>query len=162
MQTGKRMHPRRSQRGFGYLMAVFATAALGLLLAGLGQVWHTASMREKEQQLLFVGQEYSRALTSYYLATPAGQVPYPATLQELLRDSRLPTLVRHLRKLYPDPITGSNDWGLVRRQGRIVAVHSLSDQPPFKTNFDGAAAAFSGATRYDLWVFGIDDSVSAP
>jgi type II secretory pathway pseudopilin PulG len=168
MQTGKPVATiitasslRHKQRGFGYLMVLFSMAALGLLLASVGTMWHTASMREKEQQLLFVGQQYRQALMAYYRATPTGQAPYPLTLQELLLDTRAPQTVRHLRKLYPDPMTGSADWGLVRQQGRIVGVYSQSTLAPYQTHFDAPHTAFEGASRYADWVFRIDDALGA-
>ncbi|PZO12632.1 MAG: hypothetical protein DCF26_18575 [Burkholderiales bacterium] len=50
------------QRGFGYLMVLFAIAAMGITLAGAGEVWRTAALREKEAQLLFVGHQFRLAL----------------------------------------------------------------------------------------------------
>lgn len=141
------------QRGFGYLMVLFALAALGLVLAGTGQVWHTAAQREKETELLFIGQQFRLALRSYYENTPQPPKQYPKSIDELLDDQRFGLPMRHLRRLYRDPITGQAQWGLVRAGGRIVGVHSLAEGRPFKTDFQGPDAAFAGAQRYDQWVF---------
>ena len=46
------------QKGFTYLMTLFALAMMGLLLSGAGQVWHTTSTREKEADLLFIGNQF--------------------------------------------------------------------------------------------------------
>ncbi|MCY1541438.1 hypothetical protein D9M68_771320 [compost metagenome] len=81
----------------------------------------------------------------------------PMTLEDLLKDPRTPGLLRHLRKLYADPITGQAQWGLVRdAAGRIVGIHSLSERPPLKTHgFDAAHARFEQAQHYSDWVFGL-------
>ncbi len=52
---------------------------------------------------------------------------FPAKLDDLLRDPRFPNVVRHLRKLYNDPMTGE-DWELVTDPAeRIIGVRSSSD-----------------------------------
>ncbi len=57
----------------------------------------------------------------------------PRELQDLLEDRRSGKLVRHLRQLYPDPITGSPRWGVERSaDGRITGIHSLSDAQPLR------------------------------
>lgn len=147
MQTGKR------QRGFGYLMALFAIAAIGLLAAGAGQVWHTSAQREREVDLLFVGQQYRQALKSYHAISVNGVNQYPARLEDLLNDNRSQVTLRHLRRLYADPMTGQADWVLVAAGGRIVGLHSRSEQRSFKRSFEGADEAFNGTEHYDQWVF---------
>ena len=149
MRSGDMAH----QRGFGYLMVLFALAAMGLVLAGTGQVWHTAAQRERETELLFIGQQFRQALASYYENTPQPPKQYPKSLDELLEDQRYGLPMRHLRKLYRDPFTGQAQWGLVRSGGRIIGVHSLAEGRPFKTDFRGPDAAFAGAERYDQWLF---------
>lgn len=156
---------RNGERGFGYLLTLFALAALGFLLAGAGQVWHTAAQREKEAELLFVGNQFRQALASYHERTPGAAKQYPEKLEDLLEDKRFPAPRRHLRKLYRDPMTGSAEWGLVKSGGRIVGVHSLSAGKPVRTNFSGLYAPFAGAERYDQWVFGHDgagDALTVP
>ena len=55
----------RPQGGFTYLGVLFAVALMGVLLAGLGEVWHTAVRRDKESELLFNGEQIRLALISY-------------------------------------------------------------------------------------------------
>ena len=155
------MRNGKCQRGFGYLLVLFAIAAMGLLLAGAGQVWHTTSQREKEAELLFVGGQFANAIAAYHESTPGSTAgaakQYPATLQDLLEDNRFPMPRRHLRQLYRDPMTGSTEWGEVRAGDRIVGVYSLSTDKPFRTDFSGRYRhfeSFAGAVRYDQWVFG--------
>lgn len=146
------MVSRRIQHGFTYLTALFAVAILATGLALTGELWHTTVQREKEAELLFVGRQYRRAIERYYLNGPR---QYPRTLEDLLKDPRKPTTERYLRRLYHDPITGRNEWGLVRApDGGILGVRSLSDQEPLKVaNFHLENAGFEAARRYSDWTF---------
>ncbi len=146
--------PAGRQSGFTLLGLLFLVALLGVGLAALGQVWETANRREKEAELLFIGDEYRRALESYYLATPGQEKHFPKTLRELLADPRFPNTVRHLRRLYRDPMTQSTDWGLVKQGEEITGLHSLSGDAPFKVDgFRKPYDAFKGAASYRNWVF---------
>lgn len=151
-----------SQRGFGYLMVLFALAAMGLLLAGAGQVWHTAAMRERETQLLYIGQQFRQALASYRDRSPVGSPTAPATLDDLLADKRFPVPVPHLRRLWRDPMTNDTDWALVKLDGRIVAVHSRSEREPVRTAFASRDAVFAGLGSYAQWTFSAAEPRPAP
>ena len=139
-------------RGFTYMNVLFLVAMMGGGLALTGDVWHTAAMREKEAELLFVGNQYRKAIERYYLSGPQRQ--YPRALEDLVKDARQPYTVRHLRKLYPDPITG-REWGIVKApDGGIVGVHSISEAAPFKTaKFKLRDRTFDGAQKYSDWKF---------
>lgn len=154
MRSGNPRQPRAAcQRGFGYLLVLFALAAVGLALAGAGQVWHTTAQREKEAELLFIGNQFRQAIASYYTQTPGATRQYPTRLEDLLEDNRFPVPRRHLRQLYRDPMTGVSQWGLVKAGDRITGVYSLSDGVAFQTDFQGRDAAFAGTTQYQQWVF---------
>jgi type II secretory pathway pseudopilin PulG len=148
--------PRR-QGGFTFLWLLFLVAGLGVGMAATGTLWHTAAQREKEQQLLFVGNEYRRAIESFLkIPPPPGQqARLPKSLDELLLDPRFQHTVRHLRRLYPDPITGNEDWGLLKdAQGGIGGVFSLSEAKPMKTaGFAAANTDFAGKDAYWQWRF---------
>lgn len=141
--------------GFTYAGVLAAVALVGIGLASAGVVWETASRREKERELLFVGEQYRRAIASYFHATPGAAKEFPPSLDDLILDQRHPVARRHLRKKFRDPITGSRDWGLVRGPGkRIMGVYSRSERAPIKTDgFPPALAGFSGATSYIQWRF---------
>ena len=149
MPTGKRLR----QSGFGYLLALFAIAALGLMAAGAGRVWYTTAQREREADLLFAGNQYRQALDSYYASKAGGVQQYPQRLEDLLDDRRSQVTLRHLRRIYVDPMTGKADWVLVASAERIVGVHSRSEQSSIKRHFEDADAAFNGTERYAQWVF---------
>jgi len=149
--------PARRPRhaGFTYVGLLIAVAVLGVGLAAVGQVWSTAAAREKERELLFVGNQYRAAIMNYHAATPAGQIRYPRSLEDLIEDRRMPVARRHLRHVFLDPITGSDKWGIVPApDGGIAGVFSLSERPPLKTGgFTGADAKFENAERYSDWKF---------
>lgn len=146
--------PRRGERGFTYLTVLFIVAILLGGLAMVGEVWETSAKREKEAELLFVGNQYRRAIARFYEGTPGGVKRYPRTLEELLKDPRQPSTQRFLRRLYPDPF-GSSEWGVVKApDGGIAGVFSKSEERPLKTaNFRLRDAGFDGAQRYMDWKF---------
>ena len=155
-------------RGFTFLGLLIIVAIMGVGLLAVGEVWHSARQREKEQELLFVGNQFRRAISSYYRHTPAAnkQQPYPTSLEDLLKDPRYPSTQRYLRKIYPDPISGSSEWGVVTKNGGIYGVYSLSEEAPIKQeNFRPSEKDFEGKTKYSDWLFmyvpGIGSSKSA-
>lgn len=141
--------------GFTYLGLMILIAIMGVMLALTGEVWHLAQKREKEQELLFVGDQYRRAIDQFYENSPPQVRRYATRLEELLKDPRYPGTRRYLRKIYPDPITGSDKWGLVKGPaGEIYGVHSLSEEEPLKkANFSLVNANFEGKKMYSDWVF---------
>ena len=144
----------RYQRGFTYLGLLMFVIISGIALSSTGQVWHAEAQREKERELLFIGEQFRKAIGSYYESTPGGVKTYPLTLQELLEDKRFVTVRRHLRTIYRDPVSGKAEWGLVREQGRITGIHSLSNAKPLKRDgFSGALADFANAEKYMDWRF---------
>ncbi|WP_248920149.1 type II secretion system protein [Pseudomonas entomophila] len=142
------------ETGFTYLGVLLLIAVSSVALAATGTLWATSAQREHERQLLWVGGQYAQALRSYYRASP-GLAQYPQGLGELVEDNRFPTPRRHIRRLYPDPLTGSDDWGLLRAvDGRITGVHSRSDAQPLKrSGFDAQWSGFEGLEHYSDWQF---------
>jgi len=111
--------------------------------------------RETEAELLAIGLEFRHALQSYADTTPAGQPTEPKELAELLRDARQPGVQRHLRRIYLDPLTGKDDWGLEKSpDGRIAGIHSRSTAVPLRReNFPIGCEQFARAEHYTEWVF---------
>lgn len=146
----------RRQRGFTYLGLLLAVALLGAGLAGAGSVWSVHTQREREAELLFVGDQVRRAITAYYNEVPQGQPHrFPARLDDLLQDRRWPTTVRRLRRIYMDPMTGSTDWATVPApDGGILGVYSRSDKKPLKRHgFGRLDTAFEDAATLQDWRF---------
>lgn len=131
----------------------------GVMLAAAGVVWQTEVRREKEQELLFAGDQFRRAIESYYndskAVAGAGAGLYPTSFEQLLKDERSLAVKRHLRRIYLDPMTHSRDWGVIRQQdGGITGVYSIAKGAPVKrANFPADYAAFEKAENYQGWKF---------
>jgi type II secretory pathway pseudopilin PulG len=143
------------QRGFTYVAVLIMVATMGAVGAAFGELTSHAVQRDKEQDLLYAGNQYREAIASYYRRTPGAFKRYPNKLEDLLEDRRFPVAVRHLRRLYPDPITGKDEWGLVQApDGGIMGVYSLSEEVPIKTGgFDYRDHLLAGAGKYSEWRF---------
>jgi type II secretory pathway pseudopilin PulG len=157
MVMGSNAHaaPLARQDGFTYVGLMVAIVVMGLVQAALAEAWHTDAQREKEQELLFAGNQMRAALNLYYARSPAKSLRQPARLEDLLQDARTPTNQRYLRRIYRDPISGRAEWGIIRGAGgEIHGVHSLSAATPLKQGgFDMANRHFAGAQKYSEWVF---------
>jgi type II secretory pathway pseudopilin PulG len=141
--------------GFTYLGLLFIVAVMGLAMTLAAHVWETNVRREKESELLFVGNQIRQAIGSYYEEMPEGVKRYPSRLEDLLQDNRFPGIKRHLRRLYRDPIMESKEWGLISsEEGGIQGIYSLSRLAPFKkTGFGAEDAEFDGKVQYSEWQF---------
>lgn len=152
MRTG---NYRKRQAGVTYLAVLFVIAVAGIMLAKAGVNWSQEGQREKELELLFIGNEYRQAIKQYYERTPGMVKHYPASLEDLLTDTRYNPAQHYLRKLYRDPMTKQKLWGTIMApEGGIMGVHSLSNLKPIKIGgFDAANLSFEGATSYSGWTF---------
>ena len=144
--------------GFTYLGVLFLIVFMGLALVAVAHVWHVSVQRDKEAELLFIGGQFREAIKRYSEISPgnASKQEFPKKLEELLEDKRFGTFtMRHLRKVYVDPMTGKRDWEVVILPGiGIVGVHSKSEGIPIKTSgFAVEFDKFSEAKNYTDWVF---------
>jgi hypothetical protein len=145
----------RRHSGFAYLFLLFFVALLAITALAMGSVQYYEKTRSDEAELLRIGGEFRAALATYRDSTEPHE--YPASLDQLLTDQRSQSTRRHLRKIYFDPITRTQEWGLVIENGRIVGIHSLSEREPLKiSGFEPDDADFEGAKHYSDWVFRAD------
>jgi type II secretory pathway pseudopilin PulG len=129
---------------------------IGLVGAASLKVDTLLRRAQAERELLEVGAAFSAALRSYAAATPRGKPAQPPSLQELLKDPRAPGVLRHLRKVFVDPVTGRAEWGIVYVGGNrgVLAVYSLSAAPPLKlANFDARFVGFEDRKHISDWKF---------
>ncbi|MNK73173.1 hypothetical protein D3C87_926660 [compost metagenome] len=142
-------------QGFTYLGLLFMIAILGTTLAAGGTLWSAAQQRENERDLLFIGAEFRKGIASYYERTPGTVKRYPLNMSDLLRDNRHLAMVRHVRRIYIDPMTKSQDWGIVRApDGGIMGIYSLSDARPIKrSEVQRLNIDFEKASKYSDWKF---------
>jgi type II secretory pathway pseudopilin PulG len=143
--------PRR-QSGFTYLGLMAAVVILGILLTVASRVWSFSEQRDKEVQLLWVGDQYRLAIGRYFTFVRH----YPLTLQNLLLDDTSPVPRRFLRQLYSDPITGEADWTLILDPSTngIMGVASKSKLTPIKRRrFPDIDVGFADTECYCDWKF---------
>lgn len=132
--------------GFTYLMLLWWVALSGLMLAALAQSWVLDARRAREAELVWRGEQFRLAIEAYAsVPVGEGQSQLPRRLEDLLEDRRSGELQRHLKRIWPDPMTGRTEWGLVREGDGITGVHSLSVARPLN--------APEGVLRYEQWTF---------
>ncbi len=126
---------------------------VGIGTLGAAEYWATALKRERETELLFIGNQYRRAIAEYWKMTP-GRRAYPPTLESLLTDNRFPNPVHHLRRTYRDPMTESGEFELLKVANSITGVHSTSQDVPIKhARFPIPYSQFEQAESYSQWQF---------
>jgi len=128
------MSSGRRQRGFTYLCALLLVAVAGAGLAAISELWSHARQREKEAELLWIGNQFKQAIGLYYQRSPGAMKRYPEKLEDLLEDRRFVNTQRYLRRIYTDPMTGKADWEvIVAPSGGIMGVHSPSRAKPISS-----------------------------
>lgn len=89
---------RRKDAGFSLAALIFFAAAASILAAAAVPAYQMQAQREQEEELIFRGQEYMRAIQKYQRKFGI----YPPTIDALLETNG----IRFLRREYLDPITG--------------------------------------------------------
>lgn len=144
--------PPSNQRGFSYVMVLAAVVIVGIVIEAAHVTTWRLLQTDREAELLFRGRAYRDAIKSFYQSN--GQ--FPRSLEDLLKDPRSASR-RHLRALYPDPMSKEEkrEWALVRaKDGGIAGVKSSSNDEPLKqANFAKEYEKFAGAKSYAEWVF---------
>jgi type II secretory pathway pseudopilin PulG len=93
---------RSTERGFAMAGLLVAIALLSLALSVAMPTWKTMAQREKEEELIWRGQQYDRAIQLYRKKNAAPGAP---SVEKLVEG-------RFLRKKYKDPIT-NGDFELI-------------------------------------------------
>src|SRR5260221_254991 len=151
--TDNPMSAGSRQGGFTYVAVLFLVAVAGLGVATLAETWWHARQRQKEAQLLWVGNQFRQAIGLYYERSPGNAKRYPQTLDDLLEDQRFVTKQRYLRRIYFDPVTGKPDWDLLSAPGGgIMGVKSRSAARPI--------GAMSGTPSYASWEFAYEPALN--
>jgi type II secretory pathway pseudopilin PulG len=99
---------RRSRHESGYVLIgilVFMTLMM-IAFAAIAPAIGTQIKREREDELIRRGKQYTRAIQLYY--RKFGR--FPASVEQLENTNN----IRFLRRKYIDPITGKDEWRLIR------------------------------------------------
>ncbi|MDI1298709.1 type II secretion system protein [Methylotenera sp.] len=157
MLIGKHQQSHSSTYQSGYILLglLILIMLAGYALAAAGTKFSEARKREREQELLKVGDTIRKAIGNYYNQTPGVVKQYPPNLEALLKDERFPQAKRYLRKLYLDPVTQREGWGILEApSGGVMGIYSLSAAKPYKTqNFRLMYRHFENKKYYGEWYF---------
>lgn len=104
----ERVGRRRNEDGTLLVIIMVGVAIGSIALTVATQSWSTTVRREKEQELIFRGNQYVTAILAYR-KEHGGQ--FPLTLEDLYKPG--PRRLRYIRKLFKDPIAEDGKWGLL-------------------------------------------------
>src|SRR6202142_22605 len=99
---------RRNQGGYALLLVVFLTALLVVSTTSIGLKILTEGKREKEQEMIWRGKQYTRGIKMYY--RKLGR--FPNSLDDLTK----PKIgnIRFMRQAYKDPMNKEDgSWRLI-------------------------------------------------
>jgi hypothetical protein len=125
---------RQGEGGYALLFVVFLTSLLLLATIVAGPSIRTERQREKEQEMIWRGKQYIRAIKLYYRKNGR----FPTTLDDLTKPKQ--GSLRYLRQEYKDPMNKEDGtWRLiyVGPAGQLIG----SMKPPQTLQFQGAAGA---------------------
>jgi type II secretory pathway pseudopilin PulG len=106
-----------SESGFTLAGVLVALAFLLILMAAAATQWSFIKKRAKEEELLFRGTQYARALKFYYKKYNT----FPNELKELLDE-------KCIRQLYKDPMTEDGEWVLIRGANTATALTEVQNR----------------------------------
>src|SRR5437660_12817419 len=112
------MKKHRPDAGFSLTALIFFATAASILAAAAVPAYKMQAKRERELELIFRDQEYTRAIQKYQRKFGV----YRSSIDQLVQANGL----RFVRKAYKDPITGK-DFRLIR----ISPDGSLNDSKMF-------------------------------
>jgi hypothetical protein len=94
------MSKHRSDAGFSLAALIFFLTAASVAIAAIVPAYQMQAKREQEEELIFRGEEYTRAIQKFRRRFGV----YPTSIDQLLSTNQL----RFLRRKYVDPITGKD------------------------------------------------------
>ena len=113
---------RRRDEGYALLiLLMLATVMLIALTAALPSVY-TQGQREKEEELIFRGNEYSRAIAMFRRQFQR----FPTDVKELLETNGM----RFLRREYKDPMTKHGKWRFIHADASGAPIDSRTIARP--------------------------------
>ena len=122
--------PIRATADAGYAMAALlvAIAVMGVMLSIALPTWSHTIRREKEEELIFRGNQYGRAIGLYQRSRPNAS---PTSIDMLIEG-------RFLRKKYKDPLSPNKD-------GEFQLLYAQNQNPPGRGPGPGLQSAQTGS-----------------
>ena len=101
----------KGSRGYTLVALIVGLTVMTILIAAVLPMAQAQSQRDKEAELIFRGFQYAEGIRNF--RRRYGR--YPNTLKEMFE-----MRPRTLRKLWKDPMTNSDKWGLITAAGAPV------------------------------------------
>lgn len=134
---------RRGERGYAMAAVLVAVAVSGVLLGVAMPVWRTAVQRDREEELVFRGRQYARAIQLYQRKFANA---YPPSVDVLVQQ-------RFLRKKYTDPVNKNGDFEILYQATLAQRLAAQSGRGVQAGQFAGRAGR-QGATAGGLTMQG--------
>ncbi len=107
MFNPSRSRPKKvSSRGYVLIGILFLVTLMVIGLVAIAPAIRTQIKRDREDELIRRGRQYQRAIQLYYRRFGR----YPASVEQLENTNN----IRFLRRKYVDPVTGNDEWKLIR------------------------------------------------
>ncbi len=146
-------------------MVLFAIVIISIMFLKSFESWEYILKRDKEEELIFRGNQYVFAIENYQRKYPGA---FPQTLKELYKK-------KFIRKLYKEPFSKDGKWNIVTmsRQGGkskyLVIPYNLWEKYKGEYRIVGVASPvhkkgfkiYKKKKYYDEWLFayGIKDKI---
>jgi type II secretory pathway pseudopilin PulG len=96
------------ESGHLLLIVMMGLVVMSIMLGAVVQQWSVVQRRENEEELIFRGNQYVKAI-KLYQAEHGGALP--TSLEILIKPG--PRRLRYIRKLYKDPMVPDGKWGIL-------------------------------------------------
>jgi len=113
---------RNIASGFALLLVMVAAAVLLIGLSAALPSIYQEGQREREEELIFRGIQYARAIASFHQKFQR----YPTNIQEL---TKLTNGYRFLRKEFRDPMTPGGKWRFIHANAQGALLDSKTQAP---------------------------------
>jgi type II secretory pathway pseudopilin PulG len=134
--------PPRKEAGYTLAVVMVFTSVVLVTLSGAVINWQKAMQREREEELIYRGKQFMRAVELWQRKFPG---TYPTTIDALLSTNNS----RFLRKKWKDPITNSDEWRLLKMNpdGSISGLTVIPGSSPLgPSSFGGSGSSGSGSS----------------
>ena len=107
--------------GYVLLGIVLLIVIMGIFMGAAVPIWQHLMRREKEDELIWRGNQYIRAIELYQRKHPGA---YPAKFEDLVEQ-------KFLRKLYKDPMSEDGEWKVLRQLSpEVRSLMGTAGAPP--------------------------------
>ena len=146
---------RSSTAGYALIVVMIAVTVLAISLLTVVPSTYQESRREKEEELIFRGNQYARAVYLFQQQFHR----YPASIKELLHTNNL----SFLRKPWRDPMTPSGKWRFIHASANGALLDSWTLSPgPGPPPLGQAGQAGAAGTGSSFGSSGMPSAASQP